>query len=321
MLDGERAMTHVPATWSPPSPTSPACRSWSTARSGRSSRPGLKCVQGKGDRQLDQPQGRRGGVPASRPRLVRRYGAAVVVMAFDEEGQADTVERKVAICQRAYRAADRGGRLRRPRTSSSTRTSSRSPPASRSTTTTRVDFIEATRRIKAQLPRREDVAAASATSRSRSAATTWCARRCTRRSSITRSAPASTWASSTPASSRSTRRSRRTCSSASRTCCSIAGPTRPSGWSSSPRRSRGTRQGAGARTWRWRDGTVEERLAHALVKGIVDFIDADVEEARQKYDRPLADHRRPADGRHEASSATCSAPARCSCRRSSRARA
>jgi 5-methyltetrahydrofolate--homocysteine methyltransferase len=36
-------------------------------------------------------------------RLARRYGAAVVVMAFDEEGQADSVERKVAICSRAYR--------------------------------------------------------------------------------------------------------------------------------------------------------------------------------------------------------------------------
>jgi len=35
-------------------------------------------------------------------RLIRRYGAAVVVMAFDEQGQADTVERKVAICSRAY---------------------------------------------------------------------------------------------------------------------------------------------------------------------------------------------------------------------------
>jgi 5-methyltetrahydrofolate--homocysteine methyltransferase len=35
--------------------------------------------------------------------LVRRYGAAVIVMAFDEEGQADTVERKVTICERAYR--------------------------------------------------------------------------------------------------------------------------------------------------------------------------------------------------------------------------
>ena len=37
----------------------------------------------------------------------------------------------------------------------------------------------------------------------------------------------------------------------------------------------------------WRQGTVEERLSHALVKGVVDFIDHDIEEARQKYGRPL----------------------------------
>src|SRR5213075_1624222 len=37
----------------------------------------------------------------------------------------------------------------------------------------------------------------------------------------------------------------------------------------------------------WRKGTVEERLSHALVKGIVDYIDQDTEEARKKYGRPL----------------------------------
>ena len=41
-------------------------------------------------------------------------------------------------------------------------------------------------------------------------------------------------------------------------------------------------------TTAWRQGTVEERLSHALVHGIVDFIEADVEEARQQYARPLA---------------------------------
>ena len=35
-------------------------------------------------------------------KIVRRYGAAAVVMAFDEKGQADTIERKVEICERAY---------------------------------------------------------------------------------------------------------------------------------------------------------------------------------------------------------------------------
>jgi len=39
----------------------------------------------------------------AKARLVRRYGAAVIVMAFDEEGQADTIRRKVSICHRAYR--------------------------------------------------------------------------------------------------------------------------------------------------------------------------------------------------------------------------
>lgn len=37
----------------------------------------------------------------------------------------------------------------------------------------------------------------------------------------------------------------------------------------------------------WRSGTVQERLSHALVKGIIDFIDADVEEARQMFERPI----------------------------------
>ncbi|MGE5061705.1 MAG: vitamin B12 dependent-methionine synthase activation domain-containing protein, partial [Betaproteobacteria bacterium] len=43
-----------------------------------------------------------------------------------------------------------------------------------------------------------------------------------------------------------------------------------------------------ARDDSWRDGPVEERLAHALVKGITDFIDQDVEEARSQYGKPLA---------------------------------
>ena len=44
-------------------------------------------------------------------KIVRRYGAAVVVMAFDEQGQADTLERKIAICRRAYDILVEQGRL------------------------------------------------------------------------------------------------------------------------------------------------------------------------------------------------------------------
>ena len=56
---------------------------------------------GQGRRQLDQPEGRRGEF-LEQARRIRAYGAGVVVMAFDEQGQADTVERKVSICGRAY---------------------------------------------------------------------------------------------------------------------------------------------------------------------------------------------------------------------------
>ncbi len=63
---------------------------------------GLKCVQGKG---IVNSISLKEGVDAFKRQatLVRRYGAAAVVMAFDETGQADTYERKIAICERAYR--------------------------------------------------------------------------------------------------------------------------------------------------------------------------------------------------------------------------
>ena len=62
---------------------------------------GLKCLQGKG---VANSISLKGGEEAflEQARLVRRYGAAAVVMAFDEIGQADTFERKVEICSRAY---------------------------------------------------------------------------------------------------------------------------------------------------------------------------------------------------------------------------
>ena len=63
---------------------------------------GLQCVQGKG---IVNSISMKEGEDAFRrqAKLVRRYGAAAVVMAFDEKGQADTFERKTEICARAYR--------------------------------------------------------------------------------------------------------------------------------------------------------------------------------------------------------------------------
>jgi 5-methyltetrahydrofolate--homocysteine methyltransferase len=63
---------------------------------------GLKCIQGKGI--VNSISLKEGEASFKRQaKLVRRYGAAAVVMAFDEKGQADTYERKIQICERAYR--------------------------------------------------------------------------------------------------------------------------------------------------------------------------------------------------------------------------
>lgn len=63
---------------------------------------GLKCVQGKSIvNSISLKEGEE--LFLARAKEVRRYGAAVVVMAFDEQGQADTFERKIEVCSRAYK--------------------------------------------------------------------------------------------------------------------------------------------------------------------------------------------------------------------------
>lgn len=63
---------------------------------------GLKCIQGKGIvNSISLKEGKEKFV--NQAKLIRRYGAAVIVMAFDEVGQADTRERKLEICREAYR--------------------------------------------------------------------------------------------------------------------------------------------------------------------------------------------------------------------------
>jgi 5-methyltetrahydrofolate--homocysteine methyltransferase len=101
LLDGERAMTtflNVLAT-EPEAARLPVVidsSRWSVLQAG------LKCIQGKGVvNSLSLKEGEEAFLEQAR--VVRRYGAGVVVMAFDEQGQAETVERKVAICERAYR--------------------------------------------------------------------------------------------------------------------------------------------------------------------------------------------------------------------------
>src|SRR4030095_8410863 len=63
---------------------------------------GLKCVQGKVVvNSISLKEGEDDFL--QKAAVIARFGAGLVVMAFDEQGQADTIERKVAICQRGYR--------------------------------------------------------------------------------------------------------------------------------------------------------------------------------------------------------------------------
>ncbi len=63
---------------------------------------GLKCIQGKGIvNSISLKEGEENFLKYAR--LIRRYGAAAIVMAFDEKGQADTVEKKIGICTRSYK--------------------------------------------------------------------------------------------------------------------------------------------------------------------------------------------------------------------------
>ena len=100
LLDAERAMTtflNVIATEPEVAriPIMVDSSRWSALEAG------LKCIQGKGV--VNSISLKEGEEPfLEQARTVRRYGAGVVVMAFDEQGQADTVERKIEICARAY---------------------------------------------------------------------------------------------------------------------------------------------------------------------------------------------------------------------------
>ena len=208
-------------------------------------------------------------------------------MAFDEQGQADTVERKVAICKRAYDILVNQVGF---------------PPQDiifdpnifavatgiEEHNDYGVAFIEGARQIREELPQRpclrRRVEPVVRVPRQRAR----CARRCTRCSSITPSRPAWTWASSTPARWRCTTTSIRNCARPARTWCSTGGRTRPSGCSTIAQKFHGAGKEHKAADLAWREWPVEKRLAHALVHGITDFIVEDTEEARQNADRALS---------------------------------
>jgi 5-methyltetrahydrofolate--homocysteine methyltransferase len=245
---------------------------------------GLKCVQGKG---VVNSISLKEGEDAFRDqaRRIRSYGAGVVVMGFDEEGQASSVERRVAIARRAYRIL--------------TEEVGFAPEdvifdPNILTVATGIEehddyalaFIEATREIKRSCPGATVSGGVSNISFS------------FRGNNVVREAMHSAFLYHAIQAGLD---------------LGIVNPGALGVYEEIPkdllervedvllnRRPDATerliafaetvksQEGDAVVQDEWRSGTLEERLSHALVKGIADHIEADAEEARQKYGRPLA---------------------------------
>jgi 5-methyltetrahydrofolate--homocysteine methyltransferase len=244
---------------------------------------GLKCLQGKGIvNSISLKEGEEKFLHQAK--LVRRHGAAVVVMAFDERGQADTFERRVAVCQRAYDLLTRTAGF---------------PPQDiifdpnvltvgtgmEEHANYAVDFIRATKWIKENLPLARVSGGISNVSFS------------FRGNNVVREAMHTAFLYHAIKAGLD---------------MGIVNPgmlavyeevpkdllelvedvllnRRPDATERLIRFAESVKQKGAVAVIadEWRQGTVEERLSHALVKGIVDFIEPDIEEARQKYGRPL----------------------------------
>jgi 5-methyltetrahydrofolate--homocysteine methyltransferase len=283
MLDSEKAMTtFMNLVASEPEiarvPVMIDSSKWSVIEAG------LKCVQGKGVvNSISLKEGE--DKFKNQARLVRRYGAAVVVMAFDEKGQADSFERRIEVCERSYRILTQEVGF---------------PPQdiifdpNVLTLATgmdehnnyAVDFIRATHWIKQNLPHARVSGGISNISFS------------FRGNNAVREAMHSAFLFHAIKAGLD---------------MGIVNAGMLGVYEEIPkdllelvedvllnRRPEATeRLVKFAETVKaqdkteavvdaWRTGTVEERLSHALVKGVVDFIEQDTEEARQKYIRPLS---------------------------------
>lgn len=245
---------------------------------------GLKCVQGKCVvNSISMKEGEEEFIRQAK--LVRRYGAAAVVMAFDEKGQADTIDRKVSICKRAYDIlVNRVG----------------FPPQDiifdpnifavatgiEEHNEYAINFIEATRQIKEACPGVMISGGVSNISFS------------FRGNNVVREAMHAAFLYHAIQAGMD---------------MGIVNAGMIEVYEEIPKellervedvlfnkRADATERltdfaeglrGTGGRSIQkdltWREGTVEERLAHALVRGITTYVDEDTEEARQKYDRPL----------------------------------
>ncbi|HVX62305.1 MAG TPA: methionine synthase [Pirellulales bacterium] len=284
MLDGEAAMTRFLNLLAAESdicrvPIMVDSSKWSIIEAG------LRCIQGKGIvNSISLKEGEEAFLHYAR--LIRRYGAATVVMAFDEQGQATTIEDKVRICQRAFKLLTE--EVGMPATdvifdpnilTVATGIEEHNRYA--------INFIEAVRQIKATCPGAKVSGGVSNISFSfrgndvvreaMHAAFLYHAIRAGMDMGIVNAGQLAVY-EDIPKDLleriEDVLFDRRP--DATERLVEFAETVKGQG-------------GKGATSGQeWREGSVDERLSHALVRGIVDFIDADVEEARQKYPSGLS---------------------------------
>ncbi len=245
---------------------------------------GLKCTQGKGIvNSISLKEGETDFL--AKARRIRCYGAAVIVMAFDEAGQADTVARKVAICQRAYRLLTEQAGFDPLDVVFDPNVLAVATGLEEHADYAR-NFIEATRIIKATCPGAKVSGGVSNLSfafrgnnvvrEAMNSAFLYHAIHAGMDMGIVNAAQLAVYEDiphELLAHVEDVLFNRRP--DATERLVEYAGTVKGSG----------TKK---ATDLVWRTTPVEERLSHALVHGITDFIEADVEEARQRCAKPLA---------------------------------
>jgi 5-methyltetrahydrofolate--homocysteine methyltransferase len=283
MLDGEAAMTKfLNLVSSEPEicrvPIMVDSSKWSVIEAG------LKCIQGKGVvNSISLKEGEEAFLHYAR--LINRYGAAVVVMAFDEQGQATTIEDKVRISVRAYKLL--------------TEEVGMSPtdiifdPNILTVATGieehnryAINFIEATRQIKQLCPGAKVSGGVSNISfsfrgnevvrQAMHSAFLYHAIRAGMDMGIVNAGQLTVYEEIPP--------------DLLDRVEDVLLDRRPDATERLVEFAETVKNQAGkeaAADLEWRKGTVEERLSHALIRGIVEYVDADVEEARQKYQTGL----------------------------------
>jgi len=245
---------------------------------------GLKCCQGKGIvNSISLKEGEEKFLQQAR--TIRRYGAAVIVMALDETGQATSCEDKVRICRRAYALlTERAGFA--PTDIIFDANILTVGTGMEEHANYAVEFIEAVRRIKVECPGAKTSGGVSNVSFS------------FRGNEVVREAMNAAFLYHAiqagldmgivnPQQLEVYEEIDRELLTYIEDVLLNRRPDATERLIDYAEKVKGRADGGRRRADEWRSGTVEERLKHALLRGLTDFIDEDTEEARQKYGRPL----------------------------------